>query len=381
MTTTPPIKRISLELLHNVLSVQSKSGDHKRMNRFIRKFCRKHGFEFWEDNGNVYIVKGEADLYPCMIAHGDTVHSVIDNFVVIHNREKGYFHGINKSKVIPAGTGGIQYAHYANAGVGGDDKVGVAIVLHCLLTFPVMKAVIFRDEETGCQGSAVADMSFFDDCAFVGEVDRKGHDDFVNFIGGKRLFSQNFRDAVTPYLEAYKFRETTGLTTDVGQLRKNGLAIACFNMSAGYHAPHTPAEIVNIAHVQNCVGLVEDIVGNLSTEQWVISDEDLKSTYSYWPGQNAYRNQTTPRPYTPPTTTTTLPPKTIALPRTFTEVSGKPVIDKDITWDDIRDSFMEICPGCNSSDGIVYDWNNEDDYCMICGLYTADITQKETANA
>lgn len=32
--------------------------------------------EYQVENGNIYVIKGNADLYPCIVAHMDTVHDI-----------------------------------------------------------------------------------------------------------------------------------------------------------------------------------------------------------------------------------------------------------------------------------------------------------------
>ena len=197
------------ELLHNTLSVQSVSGQTDRMHRYIRRFAHKLGnVDVFEDNGNLYLIKGVADIYPCIVAHTDTVHKVIDNFVV--NFKDGSYVGKDRDTGQPHGCGG-------------DDKVGIAIALHALTQYDAIKIAFFRDEEVGCLGSQQAMMTFFDDCAFVIQCDRRGNRDVVRSVYGLHLYDDTFSAALAPFLARHGFVETTGALTDVYTLRRNGL--------------------------------------------------------------------------------------------------------------------------------------------------------------
>lgn len=244
---------VNRELLHNTLSIQSKSGQTKRMQKYLLRFAKKHGIQATVDQGNIYMVKGEANLYPCAVAHTDTVHKIIDNFaVVIH---KGVYYGKDRDT-------GKQH------GVGGDDKVGVALALQALIDFPVMKAAFFRDEEIGCVGSRQADMSFFKDVSLVAQADRRGNHDFADTIFGNDLVGRQFAYAVKPLLEQHGYKSVRGMLTDVYQLRENGLECPSFNMSAGYHDPHSDRETVNIEDVDAAWGLMSSIIDELGGEKW-----------------------------------------------------------------------------------------------------------------
>ena len=75
-------------------------------------------------------------------------------------------------------------------GLGADDKNGIWIALKCLEQFPVLKIAFFKEEEIGCGGSSVADMSFFKDCRYCIQADRKGSSDLITSIGVTDLCSQ-----------------------------------------------------------------------------------------------------------------------------------------------------------------------------------------------
>lgn len=243
------------QLLHRILSVQSSSYQTEKMRSFVRIFADSIGAVWEERDGNIYVTKGYAEVYPCVVAHTDTVHNIVPDSEFMVLRDKGVYFGWNPVKS-------------RFQGVGGDDKVGVYIALAALEHFPACKAVFFRDEEIGCLGSSLAEFTFFDDCAFVLECDRKGNGDFVDDIYGTQMFGAEFKLAVDPILMRYGYRRTGGGITDVGQLKEDGLPIVAANMSCGYFNPHTANEYIVIKDVQRCQRLVFAIIEQLGDRQW-----------------------------------------------------------------------------------------------------------------
>ena len=140
------------------------------------------------------------------------------------------------------------------------DLVGVFMCLNLLDTIDNIKVVFFLQEEIGCIGSNACDLDFFKDCKFIGQADRKGDSDFINYSNGVKLFDEEFSTFVAPILEGYKYKECTGIATDAGALSKRNVGIACFNISCGYHNPHTSTEYVVISEVQICYNVILDII-------------------------------------------------------------------------------------------------------------------------
>ncbi len=258
------------ELLQEVLSIQSATYKTKRMKKYLVQKGRAMGCEVRVDHGNVYMTKGEADIYPCMVSHTDTVHDILPD---------------NEYKVVQASGALFGWNPIKNqfAGVGGDDKVGIFIALSVLSTLPVAKAVFFRDEEVGGDGVDKADMSFFDDCAFALECDRQGNMDFVNRINGS-LYGEEFAAAVAPILAHHRYKESSGGYTDVCTLKEKGLKIVAANMSCGYWNPHSDEEYVDLTDVADTLGLVYHIINQLGNQQWLHTAEDtykkISTTFS-----------------------------------------------------------------------------------------------------
>ena len=261
-----------LSNLKDVMSIQTTSYNVKLMNRYIEDFVKKvPNCKIYKNHGNLYVTRGTSDLYPCVVAHTDTVHDIHKKFVVQEYEDVLY--AINE--------------RYERVGVGGDDKVGVFVALEILRTNPVCKVAFFRDEEVGCQGSKVADMKFFDDVSLVLQCDRQGYSDFVSSIFQTELYNQDFSDKISDLLLKYDRVESDGGMTDVWQLTENGLSVACANMSCGYYDPHSDNEYIIISEVFRTLDFVEELIEELSYKKWSVTyAERNKYSSSYYNRHN-----------------------------------------------------------------------------------------------
>ncbi len=236
-----------MELLKKLYEIHSPSGKEKRIKQFIKRciltsipHCKIEADKI----GNLYITKGEASEYPCIVAHLDQVQT-------IHSAD---FKAIETEVIIF----GYSAKNKSFQGLGADDKCGIWVTLKCLEKHETLKAALFVQEEVGCIGSSQADMTFFDDCRFILQADRKGHSDFITTIGWSPLCSEEFiKDC---QIEKFGYKEESGAMTDVLALKERGLSISCINLSCGYYEPHTDNEFTVKADLLNCLALVEHII-------------------------------------------------------------------------------------------------------------------------
>jgi hypothetical protein len=105
-------------------------------------------------------------------------------------------------------------------------------------------------------------MTFFNDCRFVLQADRRGSKDFITTAGSVELSGKEFQDAVKSYTTKRGFSFATGMMTDVQELKRRGLPVACANVSCGYHRPHQSDEFVVVRQVENTLALFRDIISN-----------------------------------------------------------------------------------------------------------------------
>ena len=234
-------------LLKQLFCIHSKSGKEGKMRKFIWNWVKQNvpgTFIVCDKLGNMYITKGKSETYPCIVAHLDQVQE----------RHSKDFLAYEAEDIII----GFSPKHKEQQGLGADDKVGLWIGLKCLQKFDAIKLAFFVGEEIGCKGSSEADMAFFDDCRFVIEPDRKGHNDLITQIGWTPLCSDEFLKDIG--YKKYGYNETDGMMTDIETLKDNGLAISCINLSCGYYKPHTDQEFVYKPAVSNCLDFVEHII-------------------------------------------------------------------------------------------------------------------------
>lgn len=214
------------------------------MQTFIWDYAETRGWKIDNDDvGNLYVTKGMAVNYPCVVAHMDTVHSI---------HKQGYI------KAVEVGSDritGINPVTMRQTGIGGDDKCGIYAALESLNHLDYCKAAFFVDEEIGCVGSYRCDIDFFFDTRFILQADRRGNSDFVNDICGP-ISSDEFCDAVRPYLTKYNFDFSHGMMTDVEALRNRDVGVSCANISAGYYNPHQDCEYISLKDLANTTNLM-----------------------------------------------------------------------------------------------------------------------------
>ena len=236
---------IDINLLKDLYKINSKSGEEEQIREFIINFVSENypSVEIETDSyGNVYFTKGKAKDYPTVVGHLDQVGTY-----------KGKI-GIYRKNNIIVGFG--ETGQQVN--LGADDKNGIWIALQLLRSEPILKVCFFVEEEIGCQGSANCDMTFFYDSRFVIQCDRKNSGDFINYASYVQLCDTTF--VSKELLDKYGYSYTTGLMTDVQELKKRGLSVACCNLSCGYYNPHTDNEYTDIEELINCLNFCKEII-------------------------------------------------------------------------------------------------------------------------
>lgn len=241
----PPLKPASLldlELLYDILHVESESRDTHDMEWHLIGVADAHEDWEWEQDkaGNLYLTKGEGP-YPCVVSHMDTVHAITGNGIAVVR--------------LGDRLTGLDPVTMVQTGIGGDDKCGIYAALHLMKTLPSCKAVFFVDEEIGCVGSWNCDLSFFKDCKYVLQADRRGNSDFVDDISGP-LTSHRFDQDVAPILKRFGYKPCCGMMTDVEALRDQQVGVSVCNMSAGYYNPHQDCEYIDLVDLENVVRLM-----------------------------------------------------------------------------------------------------------------------------
>jgi putative aminopeptidase FrvX len=314
-----------LEKLKEVLSVQSASYEQWRMFAYIIR--QVYEYDFYVDDGNIYIEKGFADTKPCIVAHMDTVHDITEDLSILE--VDGKLTGFNRVKM-------------TQTGIGGDDKVGIFIALECLHHFDNIKVAFFRDEEVGCDGSGVADMRFFDNCTFVLQCDRRGNGDFITNASGTELSSSRFQKSIKSTIKKYGYSFANGMMTDVMTLKQNGLGVSCANISCGYYNPHCKNEYVVVKDVMNCLDLVMEIMTNFGTETFEHKYTPSWSSDYSWSGYSYNKDNEK------------------------TETKFLDTFDESPTWRSLKDTMVDSCPCCNVTARLDFDDYYQTHLCKDC---------------
>jgi len=265
-------------MLNHILNTQSYSGNVEEMTNLIADYARSFGADVRVVDGNVYVTKGRSlsQGFPCIVAHTDTVHKIIpkDDFQVVYASNPNIAFGWDKK------SGNF-------SGIGGDDKVGIYIALSAVQYFDNIKACFFRDEEIGCVGSGLADMTFFNDCMYILQCDRKGKSDFVDNISGTKISSDEFKNDVSGIISRYGYKFHNGGLTDVYKLVTKGVGISVANMSCGYYNPHCDEEFINIDDMTNTKDMVFELIETLDKRY---EHKYVEPTYGYGYGTKYYKN-------------------------------------------------------------------------------------------
>jgi hypothetical protein len=259
------VNRNQLNRLMKIVSIQSfHSGEEDMMDNYIINFIRglkgvTYQIETDEyGNKNFFITKGKTKNYPCVVAHKDTVHKIIDKYKVYHVGDTIF--AIDGSNITQYGTGG-------------DDKVGIFVTLQLLLELPNIKVAFFHNEEIGQIGSYNSNKDFFSNVGYVLQADRKGNEDIVRFGDYTELFSDEQELLLTPIFDKWKYKVVTGSKTDVVALKREGVNVLMLNASCGYHKPHTKEEVIQISEVFNTLGLFKDIIKHLGNKRYYHKDK------------------------------------------------------------------------------------------------------------
>lgn len=288
----PKVTRKSLNRLLSLLEQQAESYNisqqHQIVSHFLKMFEEvdpKTELKIEKDDAeNYYITKGEGVttpdgevLYPCSIAHLDQVHSYYDHYNIRTDGDIIYAFGRSKS------------GFYDQLGTGGDDLCGVWLCLEMLLHFKSMKVALFVDEEVGCIGSGKADLSFFADCSFILQGDRR-HDteDFIQHTNGVQVISREFKAEVKPILDEFGYDFNYGSLTDVGELVGDGAGCCGANVSCGYYDAHTKSETVSISKAFTCKELFIKLFKDLCYKRWEHTAEKTYGRYYGGGGTNYY---------------------------------------------------------------------------------------------
>jgi hypothetical protein len=249
------------------------------MSEYIIGRLNSEGIKVEKDvAGNIYATKGDADVFPCLVSHIDTVHKIVpqENYKVVEADNKAF---------------AINPVTMEFTGVGGDDKCGIYICIELLKKLDNVKAAFFVDEEVGCVGSSRADLSFFSNVGYLIQADRKGYADVVSNVSGLQVASGDFMHLIKPVMDNYLKKECkNGGLTDIHELKRSGVDVCAINLSCGYYNPHRNNEYIDLSELDFTLQFVEDIISVLGEVKYPQVAENTMQYNKYGYGYGRYGN-------------------------------------------------------------------------------------------
>lgn len=255
-----------IEHLREVLSIPTKTYQEDLMIEYLVEYLKTKEYNYTvQENGNIYVTKGESEFYPCVIAHTDTVHPITE--MEVKEELHPNLYGVLKPsfKAYHKVTG-------RPVGIGGDDKCGVYACLDLLEQLPILKVALFVSEETGCHGSRKADPEFFSNVGYAIQFDGPESYMVTEYCMGVKLFDRDseFFDKASPILEQFIGKDLEYMKhpyTDVSQIAAK-FNIACLNVSCGYFDYHTPHEYVVIEDLFNSIEMGKSLIETLGYNKY-----------------------------------------------------------------------------------------------------------------
>ncbi len=264
---------MKINLLEKILEIPSKSNNETSMRNFILDFLKQHKINYIISKKNIIATKQTEDFkgyLPSVCCHIDTVHEIVINPIPIEK--------------FPYKNSWIYTSKY---GIGGDDKCGIFICLSLLETCKNLKVFFFSNEEIGMQGSLSLDERYFNNIAYLVEIDRKGNSDLIRYHYGISLISEDFKTFISDIQDKYKYIDTEGIGTDVSSLAETGLNLSVINLSCGYYKPHSKEEYIVLKDIEHCYQFTKEIIDNSTGEKYPNEYIEDYPNYLY---QNTYKD-------------------------------------------------------------------------------------------
>lgn len=242
--------KINYDLFYHLLMFRTHSFNPlqdellKYIEEYIIKNCNNVIIEY-DTYGNLYVTKGIATHYNCVVAHVDINQDEIENVSIIKHND--FIFGFDDDNKV-------------QCGLGFDDKVGVYFNLHCLLNFENIKAVFTKDEEVGCIGTSHLDLTFFENVNFLLQLDRNSYaNDISHSTNGIKTVTKNFQKCINFILKKYNYEWQRCIYTDVGEISQ-ATNLCAVNISCGYFNEHCENEVLSINHFINAINFAVEIL-------------------------------------------------------------------------------------------------------------------------
>lgn len=256
---------MDISLLKQILSIPTKTGNEAMLVEYLKSYLKYKSIDFEiDDMGNIIATKGNAEIFPCVVAHTDSVHDA-DYWIEIRDVKRKNAQGEYK-----AALAGYITDTDIKIGCGGDDKAGVFICLQLLDYFDNIKVFFPVSEENGCVGTKAAPKEWFKDVGYFIQFDSPENNTMSLTLGGRRLFNEDgkfwelSKDLV---LEHGITKHKCHPFTDVGYLGKE-FEVDCLNLATGYYDLHTYYEYVVLEDVENAILLGKKLIRVLGNKKY-----------------------------------------------------------------------------------------------------------------
>ncbi len=169
-----------LEYFYEISKIPRPSGEEERIADYLCEFAKKHGLEYFRDNGrNVLINKPASKGYenaPCFCLQGHTD--------MVCEKELTSAHDFTKDPIDIYVDGGKLKARGTT--LGGDDGAAVSIMLALLAgdyKLPKLQCLFTAEEETGLFGASCFDYSLID-AEYMINIDGEEEDEILASCAG-----------------------------------------------------------------------------------------------------------------------------------------------------------------------------------------------------
>jgi putative aminopeptidase FrvX len=249
-----------LNRLKTLLSIPTYTWEEEDLIDYLKEELNKiKGVYYYQDKlGCLYITKGHSTVYPCFVAHLDSVHPKIEMVV----KEEYQLNAQNESKL---SLKAYEKATGKPTGIGGDDKAGVFTCMEILRELDTCKVFFPVAEETGCHGSKQADADFFINVGYAIQFDSTENNTMSKALMGVPLYEEksDFFTSVKDIILEHGYDQWMHHPyTDTMMLKKR-FEFPCLNFATGYYQYHTTEEYVVIEDVEKAIKLGKRIVAQL----------------------------------------------------------------------------------------------------------------------
>lgn len=261
------------------------------LRKWLKKVLTRSGFEIYEDQyvsdrvkkdkryetvHNMLAIRGEANV--CLVSHTDvcrdhdergyyTESSWMQNKDdVVIKRELKKVEPVIRNIEHEGVLRRVIQDKNTNLQVGGDDRLGVAIITWIALNTGYPLGLYFpTDEEIGLRSARACDFPQLNNFDLLVEVDRGNHsDELVTKISGEILcsYETGARLLEIAYDMGKPRAPVTGFATDVYALKQRNKCREAVNMTCGYHHSigSSPLEYIDVKEARDTLMYVSEIV-------------------------------------------------------------------------------------------------------------------------